>query len=590
MATTFRLLLCAHLLCANAYAQDQIQSTTERKGPIQLEESLHPEDGERGLKKRRDKTDLPSGDERSIPEFGPIDDIRVLPQLPSLDPKDQPISVLKTIKVKRIELADSTILPNELFSKIVVPFMNNADGISMDDLQQVRSLLSREYLDRGYINSGVIIPDQKIKNNTIILQSIEGTLVDVNVDGTKTLEKNYLKQRILSQVNSPLNINQLQGILKLLQQDPMIHTMGARLRPSETLGQAILDLNITENSPVSMHVGLNNYRSPSVGEENLYFSAKTYNLSGRGDTLGSKLGLSQGIKDFSVNYGLPVNDHQSLINTYLSATDSVIVEEPFDQIDIESLSTNIGFSYTHYHARTTSNNISSQYGLDLRHSKSTIFEQPLPSTGAEPDGSMDDTVLVSSLNWLERNTESVWAWNNTIRFGVDALGATINANGEPDGKFFIVQSNFQYTTRVKLMRSQLSFSMGLQLSNDSLLSLEKYSIGGIHSVRGYRQNQFVRDTGYRASVEWRFPLELSDQPLSMSLFTDYGSAKDKDEIISGTQKQTLSSVGFGLFWQPVTKLNVQFFAAHGITDLPGPEPTDKALQDNGIHLSVDYKI
>ena len=232
MATTFRLLLCAHLLCANAYAQDQIQSTTERKGPIQLEKPLHPEDGERGLKKRRDKTDLPSGDERSIPEFGPIDDIRVLPQLPSLDPKDQPISVLKTIKVKRIELADSTILPNELFSKIVVPFMNNADGISMDDLQQVRLILSREYLDRGYINSGVIIPDQKIKNNTIILQSIEGTLVDVNVDGTKTLEKNYLKQRILNQVNSPLNINQLQGILKLLQQDPMIHTMGHDYDPA----------------------------------------------------------------------------------------------------------------------------------------------------------------------------------------------------------------------------------------------------------------------------------------------------------------------------------------------------------------------
>jgi len=587
MTFTPRLCFCVLILWNSAQAQELLQSSTEPKGGSQLENLSQQEDGQRGLKKRRDKTAPIDGDSRSIPEFGPIDDIRVLPQLPKLDPADKPISVLKTIKVKRIELADSTVLANDLFIKIVVPFMDDANGISMEHLQQVRYLLSREYLDRGYINSGVIIPDQKIKNNTIILQSVEGSLIDVSITGTVSLDKRMIKQRILGQVESPLNINQLQGLLRLLQQDPMIQTMGARLRPSETLGRAILDLTITENSPFDIHVGFNNYRSPSVGEENLYFSGKSNNLTGRGDTLTSKFATSRGIDDLSVNYGYPLNYHQAVINTYLTASDSILVEEPFDQIDIESKSTTMGVSYKQYNTRTPSKVISSHYGLDVRHSESTIAKQPNTFSLGSKDGNSDVTVLLYSLNWLERKKDAVWAWNNTIRVGIDAIGATINDGNIPDGEFVVLQSNYQYTTRIELLRSQLSFTLGLQLSDAPLLSLEKYSIGGVRSVRGYRENQFIRDNGYRASVEWRFPLKLA-QPTAMSVFVDHALAKDQDEAVTNTTSQSLTGIGFGLFWQPLNDINIEFFVAIGITDVT--EPADKALQDRGIHLSIDYKL
>ncbi len=37
-----------------------------------------------------------------------------------------------------------------------------------------------------------------------------------------------------------------------------------------------------------------------------------------------------------------------------------------------------------------------------------------------------------------------------------------------------------------------------QYAADPLLSIEKYALGGIKTVRGYRQNQVVRDNAYLA--------------------------------------------------------------------------------------------
>ena len=57
--------------------------------------------------------------------------------------------------------------------------------------------------------------------------------------------------------------------------------------------------------------------------------------------------------------------------------------------------------------------------------------------------------------------------------------------------------------------------MDSQISRDPLLSLEQFAIGGHASVRGYRENQIVRDSGAVVSAEARLPLfqSASGQPL-----------------------------------------------------------------------------
>ena len=65
-----------------------------------------------------------------------------------------------------------------------------------------------------------------------------------------------------------------------------------------------------------------------------------------------------------------------------------------------------------------------------------------------------------------------------------------------------------------------------QISADPLLSIERFAIGGRDTVRGYRENQLVRDSGVVASAELRIPLwrdSLRRPLLELVPFMDYGT-------------------------------------------------------------------
>lgn len=87
------------------------------------------------------------------------------------------------------------------------------------------------------------------------------------------------------------------------------------------------------------------------------------------------------------------------------------------------------------------------------------------------------------------------------------LGATINPS-PPDGKFFTWSGQFQWAWRLPYWDSEVLFRSDVQLASEALLSLEKLPVGGANSVRGYRENQLVRDNGWLSSLEPTFRTPL----------------------------------------------------------------------------------
>jgi hemolysin activation/secretion protein len=82
---------------------------------------------------------------------------------------------------------------------------------------------------------------------------------------------------------------------------------------------------------------------------------------------------------------------------------------------------------------------------------------------------------------------------------------------------------FQWVQRLS-PRILMLAKVNTQLTPDSLLSLEKISIGGVDTVRGYRQNQLVADNGVVGGVEVRIPLTSNVQTLQLIPFVDIGTA------------------------------------------------------------------
>jgi hemolysin activation/secretion protein len=123
-----------------------------------------------------------------------------------------------------------------------------------------------------------------------------------------------------------------------------------------------------------------------------------------------------------------------------------------------------------------------------------------------------------------------------------------------------------------------------QLTPDSLLPLERFSIGGVDTVRGYRQNQLVADNGILGSVEVRIPLASDSSRLQLAPSFEIGTVWNDRDI--DPDPATIASLGLGLRWQMAPDLSLRL--DYGLP-LISVSDRGNSLQDNGIYFSVRYQ-
>lgn len=140
--------------------------------------------------------------------------------------------------------------------------------------------------------------------------------------------------------------------------------------------------------------------------------------------------------------------------------------------------------------------------------------------------------------------------------------------------------------------TQLLLRTDAQISDSPLLALEQIAIGGARTVRGYRENELVRDTGYILSAEietsmWD-ELDYSGKlgSLQAFIFADYGEGQYKRNVLD-TAKPLLS-VGGGFRWQGWDRVDLEFIYGHAIRE--AQEKADEILQDRGIHLRLNCAL
>jgi hemolysin activation/secretion protein len=190
--------------------------------------------------------------------------------------------------------------------------------------------------------------------------------------------------------------------------------------------------------------------------------------------------------------------------------------------------------------------------------------------------------------YIERWEKVVVAFRSTFSVGLNSFGASINNNSlYPDSQFFAWLGQTQGIWHLPYVKSDLILKGTMQLSNDPLMPLERMSVGGRYTVRGYRENQLVRDNGYTGSAEVHIPL-LGDSQAEYSLklvpFIDYGAAWNNVDItLVKPITQYLYSTGVGVQFQ-VPHVSGEFFWAHRLENKTIQQHGN--LQDDGIHFQV----
>jgi hemolysin activation/secretion protein len=175
---------------------------------------------------------------------------------------------------------------------------------------------------------------------------------------------------------------------------------------------------------------------------------------------------------------------------------------------------------------------------------------------------------------------------STFNIGLNLLGATIRNDGSPDGRFFYWIGQILRVERLGTDKDTLAFfRLNMQFAGNQLLSLNRFSIGGPQSVRGYRQNQLTGDNGLQASVELQFPVVRDSEGVSIVKllpFVEAGTIWNASG--SNPTTQSLIGIGLGATYQPIRNLLLRL--DYGIP-LVNVSNSGNNLQDSGLYFSVN---
>jgi hemolysin activation/secretion protein len=530
-----------------------------------------------------------------LPQPEPPPETEPLPPLEEVLPKPEqgpatPPSSLEDIPgttiVRKFEVVGSTVFSEAELAEVLKPY--TLRPISFAELLQAQEAITQLYVDKGYITSGAFIPPQAVKKGVVRIEVIEGEIESIEVTGLKRLRSGYVRSRLELATGTPLNVNKLLNALQLLQLDPLIENLSAELAAGTRPGVSILAVDVREADAFDLQLSIDNQRSPSVGTFRRQVQLTHNNLTGFGDRINVGYIDTDGSDSLNdLSYTIPVNARNGTVGVSFSYSDSRIIEEDFEFLDIESNTLQYDLTYRQPVYQTPTEDVVLGLTFSRQESETSLSNRPFPlSRGANRQGETNISALRFFQEYTTRSEREVFALRSQFSIGVDVFDATINEDNEPDSKFVTWRGQAQYLNLltpdiILLLRSDL------QLSDRPLVPLEQFSAGGALSVRGYRQDVLLADNGLFLSAEARASiLKISDWNTTLQLtpFVDFGTVWNSDEL--EIEKDTLVSVGLGLRLLIGDDFVARIDWGIPLVDL---EIDKNTLQENGVYFSVEYR-
>jgi hemolysin activation/secretion protein len=507
------------------------------------------------------------------------------PAAPAQALSQAPVFVLRSVKIE-----GNTVLDETSVREAVAPHVDKPASIA--SLEELRRALTLLYIRRGYINSGITIPDQNVENGVITLRAVEGRIIEIDVSGTDNFSPDFFRARLERGLTAPFNVSELERRQQILLQDPLVRRLNIELLPGLVPGEAKVRADVLEASPYSVTAQIANNQSPSVGEIRGQVQGSIANILGVGDILAAQYGRSQGINDGAIAYSLPIASDDTRVSVRYDINGSLVVTPALSPLQVTSRydSISVGLSRPMY--RTAEQNFTLGVNLERRKSQTFLLGEPFSFTTGSNNGKTNVTALRLYQDWLDRDAEHAFAARSTLSFGLPALGATVT-QVSPTGKFFSWLGQAQYVRRI-YQNWEAVIRSNLQFANRPLFPIEQFALGGIDTVRGYRQYLTITDDAFSASGELRIPIANirvpylaegeNDGLLQLVPFYDFGRGWNIGRPTPYPAE--ISGAGLGLRWTVGSGILAEVYYALPLRNVR----VGTALQDRGIYFRLTTKL
>lgn len=486
---------------------------------------------------------------------------------PDIQADTRPLFVLKSVSIE-----GAAALPADVLAESYQPYLGRK--VSQADLAAITVKIGDQYREAGYHLSRAIVPPQDIRGGHIRIRVIEGEIAETELKGSGA--EQFGLRPLFNPViaERPSRLPTLERQLVLVNNTPGVRVDDTALEEiGEATGRFRLIVHVS-TAHITPGIGINNAGTPAVGSLQTYLSTGFNSFLVPGDSLGVNLStVPDSMRELRFGrllYDTPMDSN----SVRLGATASYSEVWPGDAR--REIDTNIKNQFVELRAsvdpwQSRKSGLRLTVALDYNDTSEqsifgTHYKDHVRNVDLRADYRLSDDL--NGLNYVSA----------TLRQGLSALGASHKWDSFTSNPFAPANFTLGNFVAARIQKLNEFFSLKLaatgQLSSSTLLTSQKFYIGGPAFGRGYYSGDLSGDNGIAGSAELRFEYRFNDEIFKgyqLYGFYDRGMVWDR---LGDADRFSMSSAGGGV------RL---YFAGQLYADLAIAAPLDlRTLNNPGL--------
>ena len=453
--------------------------------------------------------------------------------------KEQPLKVEKeeTVKeekevsfeVKEIRVSPSKILTDEEITK-AVDFQEEGT-MTLKDLNAMADRINALYKAKGVETAEAVLPPQVVKYGIVYIRLVEGVYGKTELTGNHRIADDTILHRIHAAMGELVDVKKLSDELRVYNSTNN-YQIRADLVPGEMEGTSDLKLTLEEKeNPVTSFIFTDNAGQKESGRYRIGAYTEYRGIGGHDAALAVMPIWTQGIWGGTVMYDTPWGHHGTRAQVSYSRNLVDIIKGAFEKYNMKSNSNDLAFSVTHPFHISPASKVDGFFEIHRKWSDTEYANMPFA----------DNVTRTVRAGMTVRSYDDNGMWF--------ALASVTGYKG--DKRIDKEEKNGSYYNAYLMRRQQLNHGQyllyrisGQYTAFKELPSTEQFTIGGMSSVRGYKESVLSGDKGWSTTFEWGFPISEDLQTWRSFLFLDHGVIYNNYSV--GTKKDYLTSTGIGL--------------------------------------------
>mgnify|MGYP005809824239 CR=1 FL=1 len=469
------------------------------------------------------------------------------------------------------------------------------EGLTVGRLQEIADDVTKYYRQHGLILAQAFIPVQTVEGGRVKIRILEGKLGRVMTEGQKMYTAKSLERPFSGLVGQPVTKEAIESALLGLNAYPGLSLFGV-FQPGQEVGTADMVVKVQKEKRFDGSIRYDNHGIKETGMRRYRTELSVNDVTGAADRLSGTFQHSAAPSNslfWGLDYDRPLFFRDTSVRVHYDRND-FDVGGLFRDRNIASQTQTFNVTLADAFLRSRQRNVTGRFEVERAQAVTDIRDR---------EQSKDD--LATMLFGIDYDSvDTRFSGLNSgfleVTHGFDDLfgsmgkdpasvkpsrqgGSRQYAQGSFD-KMFGSYSRLQSLTPLsdKLKNHSLLFRAEMQWSEDLLVPLEQYSVGGPTNVRAYQPTERLFDKALFGSLEWIINAPgFADKPafsnrtwgelLQVSLFFDIATGRINDPLPTERASETYRGIGGAVSFNNPKVFSSKVSIA---TPIGGPQPTN----------------